>query len=107
MFGASLWGVGSLWFWAGDVIGSSLMGVGDLALLAGDAIGASLMGVSDFALRAGDAIDSFKTVGEGSLKLNSSARSTIIFEINGEFAYLFLGVDLLSFEFSFSRSGNS
>jgi hypothetical protein len=43
----------------------------------------------------------------GSLKLNSSARSTIIFEINGESAFLILGVDLLSFEFSFSTSGNS
>ena len=43
----------------------------------------------------------------GSLKLNSSARSTIIFEISGESVFLILGVDLLSFEFSFSTLGNS
>ena len=52
-------------------------------------------------------MDSLNTDVSGSLKLNSSARSTIIFEISGESAFLIFGVDLLSFKFSFSTLGNS
>jgi hypothetical protein len=68
-------------------------------------LGASLRETGD--LGTEDFLGSLKSEASGSLKLNSSARSTIIFEISGESVFLILGVDLLSFEFSFSTLGNS